>query len=103
MQKVCGFNGVVFMLNDIGMIPIYFVFKFGMGSNDNVVFRRRHSSGSSSCLCHSVTTLAFEGELRGIHGITAFHGIVQGLVNVPTIGDVFHITKPNICWRLYSQ
>ena len=27
----------------------------------------------------------------------------NGLVNVPTIGDLFHITKTNICWRLTSN
>ena len=24
-------------------------------------------------------------------------------IDVPTIGDWFHITKANICWRLYPQ
>ena len=39
-----------------------------------------------------------------------FDGLLNGFlflhrvgIDAPTIGDLFHITKPNLCWRLYPQ
>ena len=59
--------------------------------------------------CEATTGGKTEGERRALRGFptswgdpNSWMGDFTGVgIDVPTIGDVFHITKTNICWKLY--